>query len=269
MPLILILGDVFETGSGFPPLISTILGLSTQIGIIICFVGGLIAFFSQRTPTKEAITTKWIRVVAGIIVGVIVNIVFVLVLPVFLPPGIGEFVILFVVLGALIAYWIAEGSRVVRVASAVVTFALTLLCFFALLFFTSSPGGPQLDTACIGQPGFSCNGLVINQSGVLSLTLGQGLGYGIYDTKFACVSAANALPSDRLNYLSVSNGTLNSGESFSITNLQCYPAIGSINSMLSPIGSSFTGAIWMQYKLASNSTVQFAKVATISVKSSS
>jgi hypothetical protein len=175
---------------------------------------------------------------------------------------------------------------------AILIIAVVLAALFSLNVFNS---GAQLGTSCIGQPGYSCSSPVISQNGALSFTLGQGSGFTAYSAYLACVSGSNTLPPGSIAYypfnqnglvqsssyqggtslttqeaLYPSNNIANGG-SISIQNLQCYPGPGVPTSgMLSPIGSSFTGTVWMAWGTGSPWTqVQYTKIATISVKSSS
>ena len=71
-----------------------------------------------------------------------------------------------------------------------------------------------------------------------------------------------------LQYIASNN--LVTGTTLNLQNLQCFPGTGGTSGMLSPIGSGFTGTIWMAYTATGGSwTPQFVKIATVSAKSSS
>ena len=98
--------------------------------------------------------------------------------------------------------------------------------------------------------------------------MAEGLGYSVHDFELACVSSSNALgnPSE-LEYQPVAaNENWSSGETILVNTLQCYPGTGSTSGMLRPIGSTFIGVIWMKSNIPG---MQFIKVATVSVKSTS
>ena len=169
---------------------------------------------------------------------------------------------------------------------AILIIAVVLAALFSLNVFNA---GAQLGTSCIGQPGFSCAQPVITQGGALSFQLGQGIGYTTYNAQLACVSSANSVSANSLIYNSIGSAgailpggaagystatvTMNSiasGTTLSISNLQCFPGTGALSGTgLSPIGSSFTGVIWMAYSTSAAGTGQYVKIATVSVKSSS
>jgi len=198
---------------------------------------------------------------------------------VFIKPGgvLGFFYIIGATLGLAgsligLIYFTAEQQKAKSASNWILAVALLfiglLIALVALSYGGNPGGGAQLGTACIGQPGFSCSNPTINQSGVLSVSLGEGLGYSVHDFELACVSSSNALGNpDELGYQPVAaNENWSSGETVSVNNLQCYPGTGSTSGMLRPIGSVFTGVIWMK---SSTPGMQFLKVATVSVKSSS
>jgi hypothetical protein len=175
---------------------------------------------------------------------------------------------------------------------AILIIAVVLATLFSLNVFNA---GASLGIACIGTPGYSCSLPSITQNGQLTFTLGQGTGNTNYYAWFACASTANAIATTTPNNLQYgyiyangqiqsayyqggnlalgsyvnSNNIVSSG-TITISGLQCYPAAGGTTGMLSPIGSSFTGSIWMVFSAINGQwTPQFVKIATVSVKSSS
>jgi len=170
---------------------------------------------------------------------------------------------------------------------AILIIAVVLAALFSLNVFNA---GAQLGTSCIGQPGFSCSQPIINQAGVLSFTLGQGIGYTTYNTALACVSSANSISPSSFVYNAIYSANavgyqwnqapatyqaysanVPSGTTLSVTGVVCYPGSGAYSTTgLSPIGSAYTGVIWMSYATTTTGTpVQYVKIATVSVKSSS
>jgi hypothetical protein len=168
---------------------------------------------------------------------------------------------------------------------AILIIAVVLAVLFSLNVFNA---GASLGTACIGQPGYSCSAASINQAGMLTFTLGLGTGATAYNVFFSCASSANALSASSLPYNGInsagtalagaaaapaaagSNTIYNSAQP-TIANIQCYPATGGqTTTMLTPIGTSFTGSIWMAYLTSPGTgSFQYVKVATMNVKSSS
>ncbi len=172
------------------------------------------------------------------------------------------------------------------VASIPIIVVVILASLFALNFFNGGGSGPSLGTSCIGQPGFSCSSPMITQGGVLSFALGQGLGQTVYNVSIACVSASDSTsPTNYIYNLVGASGSaysrmanpspsdsatsISSGEQLTLTGLQCYPGTGSTSGMLSPIGSTFVGSIWMAYSSSPGGSQTNVKIATVAVKSSS
>ncbi|MDE1865556.1 MAG: hypothetical protein KGH94_02870 [Candidatus Micrarchaeota archaeon] len=159
---------------------------------------------------------------------------------------------------------------------------VVIVALFSLNLFNTA--GPRTLSACIGQPGFSCTNPSINQNGHLTVEFGQGTGYTMYNVSVACVSSANATAPQNLlyNQITAYGSTVGSPESASLasttslgigsqtmlTSIQCYPASGPTLGMLSPLGSSFTGFIYIAYATTPGGTLQFVKAATMSVASS-
>jgi hypothetical protein len=171
---------------------------------------------------------------------------------------------------------------------AILIIAVVLAALFSLNVFNA---GAQLGTSCIGQPGYSCSAPIISQGGTFSFTLGYAPGFTSYNVLLSCISSSNsATPGNGqvFNALTASGtaatgavgsgttfagaaGSVSSGTTLSVTGLQCYPSTGNPNSpnFLSPIGTGFTGVIWAEYASSIGGTAQYAKIATVSVKSSS
>jgi hypothetical protein len=167
---------------------------------------------------------------------------------------------------------------------AILIIAVVLAALFSLNVFNA---GAQLGTSCIGQPGFSCSQPVISQAGNLSITVGQGIGYTTYNAQIACVSSANSVSPSSLiynaieangiivpgggaaGYTATSGNSISSGTTLTLPNIQCFPGTGANSPpFLTPIGSGFTGVIWLAYATTLGGTGQYVKIATVSVKSS-
>lgn len=184
---------------------------------------------------------------------------------------------------------VAEGSTVQKAQSAmeylmtygwaILIIAVVLAALFSLNVFS---GGANLGASCVGQPGFSCSQAEISSAGMLTLLLGQGIGYKTYNVLLSCVASSNSLSANLLPYNSIgasgvgypltvasTGNTFSSGSTIPVTNLLCYPGTGGYSpTELSPIGTSFTGVIWMSYAATSGGPQQYVKIATVSGRSS-
>ncbi|MDE1865557.1 MAG: hypothetical protein KGH94_02875 [Candidatus Micrarchaeota archaeon] len=170
---------------------------------------------------------------------------------------------------------------------AILIIAVVLAALFSLNVFH-----PSLGNSCIGQPGYSCTSATITQQGVLTFTLGQGTGSTLYNVAFACTATSNAVftpnsatyPFNAITSAGVvqaaqysttvaaSNSLISTGQ-LTISGLGCggpYTGTGSPGP-LSPIGTSYSGTIWIAYSTSSTTggTPLFARVATFTTASSS
>lgn len=170
---------------------------------------------------------------------------------------------------------------------AILIIAVVLAALYSLNVFSagSSLGGGN---PCIGQPGFSCSAAFLSASAgnVVQFTLIPALGYTAYNVIFTCQSSSNSIGVSSLStYNSINSAgtalgpsitpganpapsnSITSGQTYQITGVQC--ALGP-GQTLSPIGSSFTGAIWMGYTTIQNTgPTQYVKIAQVALKSSS
>jgi hypothetical protein len=178
---------------------------------------------------------------------------------------------------------------------AILIIAVVLAVLFSLNVFNA---GANLGSSCIGQPGYSCSAASINSGGILTFTLGQGTGSTVYNAVFSCISSANSVavpgtatqpfnaigtatsagtinPVQQTSSVTVAaSNSISNSASITISGLQCYPATGATGApgatgFLYPIGTGFTGTIWMGYASSLGGSPQFAKIATVSVKSTS
>ncbi len=173
---------------------------------------------------------------------------------------------------------------------AILIISVVLAVLFSLNVFNA---GASLGTACIGQPGYSCTQPLITSGGLITFTIGSGTGSSVTDAWFACAGTGNSVSASSLVYNAIyQNGqvsgasysgiaipgvyptvlsnTIANGAQITVQGVQCYPAKGGITNMLSPIGSSFSGSIWMVYTTSGSSwSPAYIQIATVTAKSSS
>jgi hypothetical protein len=169
---------------------------------------------------------------------------------------------------------------------AILIIAVVLAALFSLNVFNA---GSSLGTSCIGQPGFACTTPIISSAGVLSFTLGQGVGYTAYNVIATCISSASTLTTGTTPFnvigtagaaygaavtsptVSSSSNSISSGSTVTFSGVQCYSGTtGSTAATPTPIGTAFTGTIWLGYTTTSGTApLQYVKIATVAVKSSS
>jgi hypothetical protein len=253
---------------------------------IVCIIVGLVFVASAILQTFY----KRLRAMAfwGLLLGVS------LVVPVFvfyllLVPGlIANAVGFFYAVGATISIagalyglaYMVQGQTLagsLKLLSKIIIVGLILLIFlYSISWLNDNYGlgqpGRTLVPFCIGQPGVACTMPTINQNGSLSIKLTYSTGYTAYNPELSCMASSNSVSPQDLAYQNfISNSSLSSGETISVTNLQCYPTTGPIYGMLSPIGSEYVGVLWMKYYTSPTNTTspQFIKVATLAVKSTS
>ena len=173
---------------------------------------------------------------------------------------------------------------------AILIIAVVLAALYSLNVFNAgaSLGGGN---PCIGQSGISCSKALLTSTGLLSFTIGNG-GASIFNAVFSCVATSNSVSPTSLAYNTltstgvgntiaiypgtagndiVTSANITNSQTLSISGVQCWPTTGTASSTFSPIGTSFTGQIWMAYNptSATSPVNQYVKIATIAVKSSS
>ena len=171
---------------------------------------------------------------------------------------------------------------------AILIIAVVLAALYSLNVFNAgaSLGGGN---PCIGQSGISCSKALLTSTGLLSFTIGNG-GASIFNAVFSCVATSNSVSPTSIVYNAltsagagggtaatttaldvVMSANITNSQTLSISNVQCWPTTGTASSTFSPIGTSFTGQIWMAYSptSATSPANQYVKIATIAVKSSS
>ncbi len=162
------------------------------------------------------------------------------------------------------------------------SYGIVIIVISVALVVVASVAFQQVATpSCISPPGFNCNFLAINKSGVVTAKISQALGMQITLNGVGCASTQNNT-GDRPAYgnVWVSNSiqfypkplgsaghyppgnTIYSGSSY-IFYVYCYglsnnPATGSV-------GSQFTGFLWLNYTI-NNYVTQTQKVATFTAE---
>jgi len=146
---------------------------------------------------------------------------------------------------------------------AILIIGVVLGVLFSMGVFNSSS---LVGTTCRPITGYYCeNPVLINTTGQLTLTIGQGTG-----TTYSNVIAYIVPSGSTFNTSAPSNsiGILNSGQTVSPTfNLASLPSIK--NSLPLPVGTVFTGQVWLVYNSVYASIPAITtQIATFSVKAS-
>ncbi len=175
---------------------------------------------------------------------------------------------------------------------AILIIAVVLGALFSLGIFN---GSSLLGTACIAGPGYLCTGVVLGITGNLLFTFGQSTGSNMYNVGMACGASSSSagLPANVLSMVLLAssgattsvpaNGvgasgptgiTLTSGQTLSVSGLQCYGTngqslIGSATSVA--IGTAFSGSLWANFTInsgaiSSSNPALTVKFATISAR---
>jgi hypothetical protein len=175
---------------------------------------------------------------------------------------------------------------------AILIIAVVLGALFQLGVFG---GGNLIGSSCIAAPGFYCQNAAIRNTATangLAFVFGQNLGISIYNIAMACAATSNSqgYPSGAafndigtnggwLPTLGTQGTSLASGATLSIggggvtaNNIPCIGNNGKPVGFGSPVGTSFTGYIWMNYTTSSgipepNSNPWYTvKIATLNTK---
>ena len=150
---------------------------------------------------------------------------------------------------------------------AILIIAVVLGALFSLGVFS---GSSLLGTSCIATPGFLCQNPLLSTSGTLTATIGQENGYTAYNAYFYVSpqsSGVNTKGFPTTVYTCISSaGTpisyLSSGQTVTIS---C--SISNPSSTSLPIGTSFSGYIWLNYSSQSGGPATISqKIATVIVK---
>ena len=167
---------------------------------------------------------------------------------------------------------------------AILIIAVVLGALFSLGVFS---GGALLGTSCVAGSGYVCQNPVMGLTGQLSFTFGQNTGSSIYDTNLACAATANSaglpaasgspwVPIGTIGNSGTGNtaNELVSGQTVSVAGLTCYSGVSGNANMLAaygsggsvPIGTPFSGALYVSYATTEGGPTLYAKVATVTVK---
>ena len=168
---------------------------------------------------------------------------------------------------------------------AILIIAVVLGALFSLGVFSS---GALLGTACVAGPGFQCQNPVLLTTGNVAFTFGQSTGATLYNVALGCAAtttgaglpniasltgivlldtgsinggtggAASSISASGSavygNVLKANQLTMVSGQTVSVTGLPCFSSTGAAlgtTASLAPIGTSFSGSIWMNYTSSS------------------
>jgi len=179
---------------------------------------------------------------------------------------------------------------------AILIIAVVLGALFQLGVFNS---GALLGTSCVAGPGYLCSSPVLDTNGNMMITFGQSTGAAIYNIGMGCASTSlsNGLPNPAASivFLGATGAataqtaiptlsgalSLQNGQTTPVTNVKCFsptgsplmPA-GSATGTSAPIGTTFSGAIWINYSMGSGvltvlggaNPVLTAKIATLTMK---
>jgi hypothetical protein len=176
---------------------------------------------------------------------------------------------------------------------AILIIAVVLGALFSLGVFS---GGALLGTSCVAGSGYLCSSPVLGSNGNLSFTFGQSTGVTIYNIGMGCASTAGTgglpnptaaivviqsggTPTGQADYggviTSTNGNSIPSGGTLAISALKCFGPTGvGLTSSNSPLGTSFSGSIWLNYSASSGATtissgsnpILTVKIATITTK---
>jgi len=144
---------------------------------------------------------------------------------------------------------------------AILIIAVVLGALFSLGVFS---GASLLGTSCIATPGFLCQNPLLSTSGALIATIGQENGYTMYNTYFYVSPQSSGVGTTGFPTSAYpcwpSGTTLSSGQTVTISCPNVLPSP-------SPIGTSFSGYIWLNYSSTSGGPATISqKIATVIVK---
>ncbi len=146
---------------------------------------------------------------------------------------------------------------------AILIIAVVLGALFSLGVFS---GSSLIGTSCIAAPGYYCQSPVLSTSGTLTFSFGQNTGATVYN---AIICAEPESLSPNLAYPFFSGNSNCTTAYTSLTSGQTvYPSITISTFSGKPVGTPFTGYVWMSYNASSSSGTSnlLTKVATIVVK---
>jgi len=149
---------------------------------------------------------------------------------------------------------------------AILIIAVVLGALFSLGVFS---GSSLLGTSCIASPGYFCQNPVLTPSGsngALTFSFGQNTGATEYNA-ILCVEPQSQSPSQSALIFSGNNCTAPNAYPTLASGQTINPTI-TISGFGKPIGTPFTGYVWLSYNSSSSTGTSnlIAKVATIIVK---
>jgi len=170
---------------------------------------------------------------------------------------------------------------------AILIIAVVLGALFSLGVFNS---GALLGNSCVAGPGYLCSSPIMDVNGNFMMTFGQSTGSAIYNVGMACAATSTSTglpsPATSMMYLTAAgaaNGlpanapatgllSLMNGQTVSVSGVKCYNSAGTALMLAtSPIGTAFSGSIWINFTLASGASggtnpVLTAKIASVTAK---
>jgi hypothetical protein len=167
---------------------------------------------------------------------------------------------------------------------AILIIAVVLAALFSLGVFN---GAAALGTACIASSGYYCGQVTYSHTtGLISLTIGQNTGQNwvtanmIFVPQGAPMSAAgipNVFAAPLTGVLAAPNQydvilSWVSGEQITLNNAASGTASSDLSPNLgapvttNPVGQSAAGTIWVAYTTTSGGTVQYAQIASLTLK---
>ncbi|VVB98877.1 Uncharacterised protein [uncultured archaeon] len=114
---------------------------------------------------------------------------------------------------------------------------------------------PQIRDTCVGVTGFSCSSQILFSNGTLTFRMGQGISSRI--TVLAVGCSPTMFPPE--SWTNVSNVGVPSG---GVVNL----AAGCIPNARNPVGTQFSGTLWMNYSKDSAASRETSKIANLDVR---
>ena len=146
---------------------------------------------------------------------------------------------------------------------AILIIAVVLAALFELGVFSGVTSG---GTSCITIGGFQCTLEVLTTSGQLTFQFGQNTGNPMFNVQMGCASNSNAIgptaaPGIDPWYIVMNNGlvgpynpadkanalALQSSAFLTITGLPCFDVKGNPVQGNDPIGTQFTGSLWINF----------------------
>jgi len=147
---------------------------------------------------------------------------------------------------------------------AILIIAVVLGALFSLGVFS---GSSLLGTSCVASPGYYCQSPVLSTSGTLTFSFGQNTGATVYNA-ILCVEPQSQSPTQSALIFNNNNCTAPNTYLTLASGQTINPSITLSGFNGKPIGTPFTGYVWLSYNSSSSTGASnlIAKVATIIVK---